>query len=73
MRSGQASPPSPRQTRTDQTRCPRCGAFGCPAVNGTRRTAEGRIAYRQCSDPRCLWLFRTITRDDTQREEVITG
>lgn len=57
------------QRRHDQTQCPHCGAWGCPATRGSYATAIGRVRYRQCSA--CEFVFQTVKPHDGGPERVI--
>jgi rubredoxin len=46
--------------RNDQRKCPRCGVYGCPAVNGSHVSAVGVKRYRRCAA--CGWVFTTLQR-----------
>jgi hypothetical protein len=54
--------------RKDQTQCPRCFEWGCPASSGSKPSREGRIRHRVCSS--CGWVFQTI-EPDGQPERVL--
>lgn len=49
------------EARSDQTKCPRCGRYGCPA----QRTA-GDVQYRKCQH--CGFTFKTIRTRDGRAE-----
>ncbi len=55
--------------RKDQTRCPRCGAYGCPASGGSRENREYTLRYRECAA--CKHRFKTRQRRGMSREDVI--
>lgn len=53
--------PSASEGRADQTKCPRCGRYGCPA----QRTA-GDVQYRKCQH--CGFTFKTARIADGRFE-----
>lgn len=67
----QHAPPveSPGPKRRDQTQCPKCGAWGCPANRGSYGTSIGRVLYRECQS--CEFIFKTLRPHDGSSERVI--
>lgn len=55
--------------RADQVRCPRCGSFGCPAINGSKYRTDGRHRFRCCSG--CHYTFETRQRHGSLHEELL--
>lgn len=62
-----AAPEEPR--RHDQTQCPHCRGWGCPASGGSYSTTIGRVRYRQCQA--CEYVFKTLLPHDGGAERVI--